>query len=169
MILGDNYVICQQTAKACLKYMAKRSNLPPSAEYLGEAGLATRGIASEEDWRDGRIQLRILEERARRTIMKLGERIQKGVPWKDLNMDCVAVSRAHVDVYLVRTFISSVARVKDSTLPAPLSKLLNLVFSFVVFLTLVRTSYSQWSGCSTSYVRNNHTFAGTDVIRCAPF
>ena|SRR5579859_4026706 len=129
-MVGDNYVICQQTARACLKYMAERSNLPPSAEYLGTSGSQSKEIVAEKDWKDGRIQLMILEERARRTIMKLGGRIQKGEAWKDLNMDCVAVSRAHVDVYLLRTFIEAVESVEDNSLALPLSKLLNLVTPF---------------------------------------
>lgn len=127
LMVGDNYVICQQTARACLKYMWKRSNLPPSAEYLGDSGALFKGPVLEKGWKDGRIQLRILEERARRTIMRLGGRIRKGDAWKDLNMDCVAVSRAHVDVYLLRTFIEVVSNLTDKSLAAPLSKLLNLV------------------------------------------
>jgi len=128
-MIGDNYVICQQTARACLKYMASSSNLPPSAKYLGESKAQSTETMSAADWKNGKIQLTILEERARRTIISLGGRLQKGAAWKDLNMDCVAVSRAHSDVYLLRTFISTIARVEDNTLSSPLSKLLNLVAS----------------------------------------
>jgi hypothetical protein len=166
LMLGDNYVICQQTARACLKYMAKRSNLPPSAEYLGEYESPSTKIMAEEDWKDGPTQLRILEERSRRALMKLGSRIQKGVAWKDLNMDCVAISRAHVSVYLLRTFISTIARVKDKSLSSPLTKLSNLVTPFTMFLTLVRSPYAQWCSCGTPYVRNYYTFTGPVVVRC---
>ena len=69
----------------------------------------------------------VLESRARQAVMKLGKLVTQGTPWKDLNMDCVSVSRAHVDVFLLREFINTISTTTDSNLRTPLTKLQNLV------------------------------------------
>ena len=127
LTVGDNYVISQQTAKACLKYMAKPANLPPSAEYLSQSHSSVQ-ISSAADWMKSSVQLSILESRARQAVMKLGRLVRQGTAWKDLNMDCVTASRAHVEVFLLRTFINTISTTPDSSLQAPLTKLQNLVY-----------------------------------------
>ena len=124
---GDNYVISQQTAKACLKYMAKAANLPPSAEYISHSNPSLVQISSVGDWKRSGLQMIVLESRARQAVMKLGKLVTQGTPWKDLNMDCVSVSRAHVDVFLLRAFINTISTTTDSNLRTPLTKLQNLV------------------------------------------
>jgi hypothetical protein len=122
---GDNYVISQQTARACLKYMANPRDLPPSAKYLSQSSSSFH-ISSAKDWNDGEIQLQVLEARARQAIIKLDTLLKQGTPWKDLNFDCVAVSRAHSDVFVLRTFLTTVSEI-NSSLFTPLTKLRNLV------------------------------------------
>ena len=133
LMTGDNYVISQQTARACLKYMAKAANLPPSAEYFSQPHSSVQ-ISSTTDWMKSSVQLSILESRAREAVMKLGRLLRQGTAWKDLNMDCVTVSRAHVEVFLLRTFINIVSTTADSTLHTPLTKLQNLVLLFLINL-----------------------------------
>jgi hypothetical protein len=108
-----------------LKYLAKPTNLPPSAEYLAASDDSTIHISAVEDWKDSAIQLKVLESRARKATIKLGILIQQGTPWKDLNMDCVSVSRAHIEVFLLRTFLTT--KTSTSKLSVPLTKLLTLV------------------------------------------
>src|ERR1700736_2395687 len=98
---GDNYVISQQTARACLKYTSEPTNLPPSAQYLAQSTSPVQ-ISSVADWKEDGIQLRILEELARQTIANLHSLVRQGTPWKDLNWECVAVSRAHVEVFILK-------------------------------------------------------------------
>ena len=133
-MVGDNYVISQQTAKACLKYIAKPVDLPPSAKYLRQFPGSRIQISSREDWKDGIMQLKVVEARARQVVMNLGKFVQQGTPWKDLNMDCVAVSRAHIEVFLLHTFNNTISNVTDSNLSKTLTKLRNLVFLLPAWL-----------------------------------
>ena len=127
LIVGDNYVISQQTARACLKYIAKSGDLPPSAKYLLHSHNSKIQLSSQEDWKDYAVQLKVLEARARYAVINLGKFIQKGIPWKDLNMECVSVSRAHIEVFVLDTFVNTISNITDSTLHRPLTKLRNLV------------------------------------------
>jgi Acyl-CoA oxidase len=79
-----------------------------------------------ESWSDPQIQLGILEARARHAIGNLGELVTRRTPWRDLNMECVGVTRAHVDVFLLRTFVNAVATSEESIKPV-LTKLCRLV------------------------------------------
>jgi hypothetical protein len=136
---GDNYVISQQTAKACLKYTANPIDLPPSAEYL-QSDPSSLLTSSEVDWKDSTVQIKLLEARAQGAIKKLGTLIQKGVPWNDLNMECVVVSRAHIETFVLRTFLTTISAA-ESTLQVSLTKLKNLVCVHLALLTIVRSSY----------------------------
>ena len=95
-----------------------------------------------QDWKDPVIQLKVLESRARRAVFKLATMIQKGTPWKDLNMDCVSVSRAHIEVFILRTFLVTIT--SNTLLSVPLTKLFTLVRSPHLShrLILVRSSYA---------------------------
>lgn len=121
-------MISQQTARACLKYLADGRNLPPNAEYLARGEVSNAGIDSASDWKKDYVQLQVLESRARQAILRLAKLVEKGTPWKDLNMDCVAVSRAHIEVFLLRTFINTISIAEQSLRPI-LLKLQNLVYS----------------------------------------
>lgn len=127
-IKGDNYVISQQTARACLKCIADPTNRTPSMEYLFRSNDGAFEISSTKDWKDGGIQSQVLEARARYAVRNLAELVQQGSPWKDLNMDCVNVSRAHVEVFLLRVFVDTMLNVTEPSLYMPLNKLRNLVF-----------------------------------------
>ena len=115
-------------------------NLPPSAEYLVASDNSTIQISSEADWKDPKVQLNVLESRARKAVMKLDILVQQGTPWKDLNMDCTSVSRAHVEVFVLRTFRT--ATTSHPTLSTPLNKLLTLVYSSSRPTDLVRFAHS---------------------------
>ena len=121
-------MISQQTARACLKYLANPSNLPSSAEYLSKSHGSHIKITSAASWTDHRVQVSVLERRARNAIMALGKRIQQGNAWNDLNIDCVNVSRAHVEVSVLHTFIDLHTSLTDLSLLSPLTKLCNLVW-----------------------------------------
>jgi acyl-CoA oxidase len=127
LTLGDNYVISQQTARACLKYLQNPTSLPPTAEYFGQPRASVIEISSAANWKDETVQLEVLQARARKAVMTLAALLQQGTPWKDLNMDCVAVSRAHVEVFVLRTFVSTIASLTDPVLKSVLTKLQNLV------------------------------------------
>jgi Acyl-CoA oxidase len=111
-----------------LKYIAKLADLPPSAEYFSRSPTSDLQISSSADWKKSSVQLKVLEARAQQAVMKLRELVQQGTPWKDINMDCVAVSRAHIEVFTLRTFVNTTT---DSTLHNPLTKLQNLVIVFL--------------------------------------
>lgn len=123
-------MISQQTARACLKYITKPGGLPPSAEHLSQSHPSAVQISSTADWKKSSLQLSILESRSRQAAMKLSKLVQQGTPWNDLNIDCVTVSRAHVEVFVLSTFINTISIISDSSLYAPLTKLQNLVYNF---------------------------------------
>ena len=77
---------------------------------------------------DASVQLSILEFRARQAVVSLGSRIQQGVPWKDLNMDCANVTRAHIEVFALQTFLSHISATGDAALKRILNKLCTLVY-----------------------------------------
>src|SRR5580704_6043083 len=89
--VGDNYVISQQTARTCLKYSSQIEALPSNAAYISKSDQKF-AISDVESWRDSSIQLSILESRARHTIFHLAKFLKLGVPWKNLNIECVNVS-----------------------------------------------------------------------------
>jgi hypothetical protein len=107
--------------------MSIPKDLPPSAKYLSQSPSSIH-ISSAKDWKDGEIQLQVLEARARQSIIKLATLLKQGTPWKDLNINCVLVSRAHSDVFVLRTFLTIVSEINSSLL-TPLTKLRNLVLS----------------------------------------
>ena len=79
------------------------------------------------------MQLQVLESRAREAVIRLATLVQKGAPWKDLNMDCVAASKAHIEVFLLRSFLHAFSSADNSLHPI-LLKLQNLVFSVLVLI-----------------------------------
>jgi len=138
-------VISQQTARACLKYMreARRKQpgpllpdlhhvpltdyLPWSAGYLYRSADRSIAIDPVEDYRKNELPMKILEEISRRAIFDLERRIQNGTPWKDLNMDCVSVARAHINVFLVKAFRDAVWSIDDESVRAVINKLYYIV------------------------------------------
>lgn len=166
---GDNYVISQQTARACLKYMAKSLDLPPNAEYLSRSHTSDLHISSSSDWKNSSIQLKVLEARARQAVMTLGKLVQQGTPWKDLNMDCVAVSRAHIEVFLLRTFINTINTTIEPTLHTPLTKLQNLVPSSPDVTNTVCSPYPDEIRWGTFDLRIHRSIASTIIIRGVSF
>jgi len=127
LTVGDNYVISQQTARACLKYLDETRNLPPNAQYLSQQQAPKVQINSANDWKKSDVQLQVLESRARQAVNRLATLVQNGTQWKDLNMDCVAASRAHIEVFILRSFMHMLSTADESLNPI-LLKLQNLVF-----------------------------------------
>jgi hypothetical protein len=139
---GDNFVISQQTARACLKYLASPVDLPPSAEYLGKSRKSDFDIPSAASWRDPQIQSAILERRSRNAIARLGALIQQGNEWNTLNMECVSVSRAHVEVSILDSFIKCISSTADTSLRSSLTKLCNLVCNLNILLISTHCMFS---------------------------
>ena len=109
-----------------MKYLSEGRGLPPNAEYLSRRKNAKVEIMVAEDWKKAEVQLQVLESRARQGIIRLAKLVQKRTPWEDLNMDCVAASRAHIELFLLRTFTNTFSTV-DEPLHPILHKLKNLV------------------------------------------
>ena len=149
-------MISQQTARACLKYVTKPINLPPSAEYLGKSHSSDLEISSTVSWKDHRIQLAVLERRARESILRLGKQIQRGKAWKGLNIECVNVSRAHVEVSVLRTFINAINSASDLSLRAPLTRLCDLVCVSSLPLIVVCSPYPNQGDSRASDVRDHY-------------
>jgi len=124
--IGDNYVISQQTARACLKYLINLNGLPASAEYI-VGPRSVMNLSGWESWRDSAVQLNALESRARHAIHHLKGLVQQGIAWKDLNMECVGVTRAHIDVFLLRSFIDTISAAEDESIKPILTKFCTLV------------------------------------------
>jgi Acyl-CoA oxidase len=128
LIVGDNYVISQQTARACLRYQEKPVNLPSSAKYFANSSTSAIQVSSESDWKNIDVQMQVLQRRSKSTVLALSSLMKKRTPFKDLNMECVAVSRAHAEVFVLGSFIDTASSISDDRLRSILTKLRNLVY-----------------------------------------
>lgn len=123
---GDNFVLSQQVARFLLKQlqnaMSGKAITSTTAEYLNT--LATEGLDApfqfqnvNEQILDPEVQLKVFGMRSARLVADLGQQLQSGREWSDLNMECWAVNLAHAEYLILKQFIHKVNTVEGELKP----------------------------------------------------
>jgi acyl-CoA oxidase len=115
---GDNYVLSQQVARFLLKQLqlvvtGKGAGVSSSAGYLN---LLAEGTTEpfqfsenlNEQILDPDVQLKIFGMRSARLVADLGQQLQNGRAWSDLNMECWAVNLAHAEYLILSELVKKV-------------------------------------------------------------
>ncbi|OLL23017.1 Peroxisomal acyl-coenzyme A oxidase 1 [Neolecta irregularis DAH-3] len=122
---GDNYLLCQQTARGILKHVLSGSEnkdylLPRSSTYLNllkegsqEFCKARCQVKVATDWLDHNVQIEALSRRAASLVAELVEKFRENIDWNDLNWHCVRVTRAHAELYIINAFIRKINSIED--------------------------------------------------------
>lgn len=137
---GDNFVLAQQTARFLLKQLqnlAKGEQITSvSAEYLHT--LTEEGTDQffqfenlSQQILNPEIQLKLFGLRSARLVANLGNQLQNGIEWSDLNMECWAINLAHAEYLILKSLIAKVEAVKATTEYAQLASTLKSVSDLV--------------------------------------
>lgn len=104
-------ILVLQVARAALKSLnALRADplyeLSPSSAYLGTLKTASSSVPfkslSGADWLTPAVQLQVISLRAALAVDRLDRLVRSGRAWSDLSHECIAVSNAVVEAFLVR-------------------------------------------------------------------
>ncbi|KAL8277204.1 hypothetical protein RQP46_010377 [Phenoliferia psychrophenolica] len=112
---GDNFILNFQVARAGVKTLgALRANpsmqLSPSSAYLSSLTASTTRaitITSASSWLSRPIQLQVISLRAALQVERLERLLASGKPFAKLSWECVAVSKAIVEAFLVSRAITA--------------------------------------------------------------
>lgn len=104
-----------QVARAALKTLGSvRANpstkLSPSSAYLASLGVSTSRTVSITDassWLSRPLQLQVISLRAALQVERLERLLASGKPFSKLSWECVAVSKAIVEAFLVSRMIAA--------------------------------------------------------------
>jgi acyl-CoA oxidase len=117
--------LTQQVARFLVKELGKLANgkeVSATTQYL--ARLATGDISSSfrvsssEQLLDLNVQVDLFATRASRVSYELGQALQSGRPWSDLNVECWNASVAHTEYTVMRAFADKVEEMqKDQYAP----------------------------------------------------
>jgi acyl-CoA oxidase len=118
---GDNYVLSQQVARFLLKQLQNvvqgKKITSGSADYLAHLAEGTSDtfeFASHEQILDPQVQLKLFGTRAARLVADLGQQLQAGREWSDLNIECWTLSFAHTEYLILKQLIQKVESLKSS-------------------------------------------------------
>lgn len=155
---GDNFVLSQQVARFLLKQLQNvlggKGVTSSTAEYLNTLVEGTTdhyqfsGNPGDEIL-DPKVQLKIFGMRSARLVADLGQQLQSGRAWSDLNMECWAVNLAHAEYLILREMINKV-----NNLPAEYTGLASTLKSVTDLFCLSTLGYSSLA-----------TFLSTSTIR----
>lgn len=155
---GDNFVLSQQVARFLLKQLQNvlggKGVTSSTAEYLNTLVEGTTdpyqfsGNPGDEIL-DPKVQLKIFGMRSARLVADLGQQLQSGRAWSDLNMECWAVNLAHAEYLILREMINKV-----NNLPAEYTGLASTLKSVTDLFCLSTLGYfSLATFLSTSTIR----------------
>ncbi|KAK4702625.1 acyl-CoA oxidase, partial [Phenoliferia sp. Uapishka_3] len=143
---GDNFILNLQVARAALKTLASlRSNpstqLSPSTAYLSSLrsrASRTALILDSSTWLSRPLQLHVISLRAALQVERLERLLASGKPFSQLSHECVSVSTAIVEAFLMSR---TMAAVEDAGLlmrgvgPAE-RKVMDLLVDFYNLITI---------------------------------
>lgn len=138
---GENVVMMQQTARYLMKMMAEPQvraqgrwpkNMHPDLEYLSKP-VSGQCTASGDDFLNPATQLAIYQHRARRLVHKAYARLSiattagtaKPTAWNNNMILLISAARAHIELSVLRSFITTIPTLPDSVRP-PLAKMCSL-------------------------------------------
>jgi acyl-CoA oxidase len=81
---------------------------------LAEGTTDTFEFASHEQILDPQVQLKLFGTRAARLVADLGQQLQAGREWSDLNIECWTLSFAHTEYLILKQLIQKVESLKSS-------------------------------------------------------
>ncbi|KAK4520950.1 uncharacterized protein ATC70_006834 [Mucor velutinosus] len=119
---GDNFVLAQQVARFLLKQLQNvvkgKQVTSTTAEYLYTLVEGTDQVFRFEDVSqqilDPEVQLKLFSMRSARLVADLGQQLQNGREWSDLNMECWAINLAHAEYLILKTLIAKIKAVEAS-------------------------------------------------------
>lgn len=142
---GDNFVLAQQVARFLLKQLNHvvqgKQVTSTTAEYLSTLA---EGVTDpfqfenhNEQILDPNVQLKIFGMRAARLVADLGQQLQSGREWSDLNMECWAVNFAHAEYLILKGMIQKVKTLEASPEYAGLAETMKSLSDLVSEKTLL--------------------------------
>lgn len=120
---GDNFVLAQQVARFLLKQLNNvvqgKQITSDTAKYLTTLAQGTTDPFPFENYTkeilDPNVQLKIFGMRAARLVADLGQQLQTGREWSDLNMECWTLNLAHAEYLILNGMIQKVETMKASS------------------------------------------------------
>ncbi|KAI8363319.1 acyl-CoA dehydrogenase/oxidase [Mortierella sp. GBAus27b] len=133
---GENALLTQQVSRYLLKLYKDvvrnpSTQLSPVSKYIHS--LTNHGSFTQErcsarslkDLHDPSIILAAFQHRAARLIYELAQTEKSGATWSDLNLECMRLSKAHVQYIMVENFFNGVE--KRYNVPNPTAQQKNLL------------------------------------------
>lgn len=140
---GDNYVLAQQVGRFLLKQLQNvfkgKQVTYSTAEYLNTLAEGTTDPFEfnnpNEQILDPNVQLKIFSMRSARLVADLGQQLQSGREWSDLNMECWAVNLAHAEYLIMKSMIRKVETLRASPEHASLADTMKNISDLVKYLS----------------------------------
>jgi acyl-CoA oxidase len=123
---GENYVLWQQAARYLLKQLDRfqdGGDVDAQTQYL----TATKDpnepcIASGKQFLDPDVQLVIYRDRAHRLVLKAHTAIRAssmtpGEAWNEHMMLLISASRAHIEYFVMKSFVDTISSLPENTSP----------------------------------------------------
>ncbi|KAI8971350.1 acyl-CoA dehydrogenase/oxidase C-terminal [Pilobolus umbonatus] len=165
---GDNFVLCQQTARSLLKQLksVSQGNLikAGNSDYLNKLAKddgSSFKFTSAEQILDSHVQLDLFGIRAARLVVDLAQQVQSGRPWADLNMECWILNLAHAEYIIMKKMVKRIHALESTEYQSliPIIKSVADLFalsaigysSLATFLSTATIHPSDLSGLNTTY------------------
>jgi acyl-CoA oxidase len=141
---GDNFVLAQQVGRFLLKQLQQvikgKQVTSSSAEYLytlAEGSTDAFQFESiDQQILDPQVQLKIFGMRSARLVADLGQQLQNGREWSDVNMECWAVNLAHAEYLILREMHCKVRSLEQDPQYAGLASTMKSLSDLVMYYTL---------------------------------
>lgn len=147
---GDNFVLSQQVARFLLKQlqnvMSGKTLTSTTAEYLTTLAESVTDPYQFQNVNqqilDPEVQLKIFGMRSARLVADLGQQLQSGREWSDLNMECWAVNLAHAEYLILKQMIHKVKTLESSSEHSSLAPTMKAVSDLVNIHVYIRVNLS---------------------------
>jgi acyl-CoA oxidase len=142
---GENYVLWQQLGRHLLKQLDRLQDgepIEPQVQYLTDVEDPNLPCtASATQFLDPEVQLAIYRHRAHRLVVKAHSAIRASskLPadaWNEHMMLIISASRAHIEYFILKSFIDTISSLPGSTSPT-LRTVLNRMRSLFALSTII--------------------------------
>ncbi|KAB2109691.1 hypothetical protein AG0111_0g2109 [Alternaria gaisen] len=172
---GENYVLWQQVGRYLLKqldHLQDGEPIEPQVQYLTDVedpNIACSAFGTQ--FLDPEVQLTIYRDRAHRLVVKAHSAIRASskLPadaWNEHMMLLISASRAHIEYFILRSFIDTISSLPDTT-SSSLRTVLNRTRSLVALSTIINPrTVDALSFVETAYADSPYlTTMQLDLIR----
>ncbi|KAI9480635.1 MAG: acyl-CoA dehydrogenase/oxidase C-terminal [Benjaminiella poitrasii] len=156
---GDNFVLAQQVGRFLLKQLQNvvqgKTVTSETADYLytlAEMGTTETFVFDQDVGQrilDPKVQLMIFSMRSARLVADLGQQLQNGRAWSDVNMECWAVNLAHAEYLVLKSMIKKVKWLQDNAEYTTLAPVFKTLTDMFCLSTLGYTSLATFLSTST--------------------